>query len=197
MTGTTGGGDPGWGKPVRRFLPLALMPMLVVNRSSGGEPPILTLRTAFLAFVGGLFGFLIVLLLLFPLTSDGPTDPVVYALVGIGPFTLLAVPWARRRLVDTCAPPAELAEVYRTTMFLSIAFVESAALFGFVASFLADAAWPYVVGFAVALVGFAAIAPTDGRLRGLDDALARRGCHPSLRAGILDPAADLGGDDVT
>lgn len=188
------GTDPGWGKPLRRFLPFVLMPALITRRRADGEPEIVVLRTAFLAFVAALFGFLTVLLVLFPLTSDGPTDPLVHVLVGVGPFTLAAVPWARRRLLDACAPPAELADSYRTSVFLAIAFVESAALFAFVATFLAEAVWPYLVGMSVSLIGFAAIAPTTGRVRTLDEDLARRGCQHSLRAALFDPASSGPGE---
>lgn len=188
--------DPGWGKPLRRFLPFVLMPALLTKRRGDGEPEILVLRTAFLAFVAALLGFLTVILVLFPVTTDGPIDPLVYALVGAGPFTLTAIPWARRRLLDACAPPAELAANYRTSVFLAIAFVESAALFAFVATFLAGVAWPYLVGMSVSLVGFAAIAPTTGRVRSLDEDLTRRGCQHSLRAALFAPGvAGPGADD--
>lgn len=180
--------DPGWGTAVRRFLPFVLMPALVTKLRSD-QPPVVLLRAAFLAFVTALFGFLVVLLFLFPLTAAGPTDPIVYALVAVGPLTLAAIPWARGRVTGACAPPSELAQAYSTSVFLSIAFAESAALLGFVASFLADALWPYVTGMLVSLVGFAAIAPTAGRLEKLDAELSRRGCQHSLRAGLFTPGS--------
>ncbi|MDP9022092.1 MAG: hypothetical protein M3N57_05205, partial [Actinomycetota bacterium] len=151
--------DPGWRQAVRRLLPFFLMPVLVTKKSSSDEPRIVVLRTVFLAFVVGLFGFLIVVSVLFPLTSAGRVEAVVYALVGVGPLTLTAIPWARRRLLDFCGTPSELAGTYTNSVFLSIAFVESAALSGFVATFLAEAVWPYLVGMLVALVGFSALAP--------------------------------------
>lgn len=176
--------DPGWGRPLRRFLPFIIIPVLVVKRSSSDEQRIVQLRTAFLAFVGALFALLAVLAVLFPFTTDGPVDPVVYALVAIGPATWAAIPWTRNKLLGFCGPPSQLAGAYVTGLFINIAFIESAALFGFVAAFLADALWPYAVGMAVALVGFAAIAPTAQRIRDLDERLSTRGCAHSLRTGL-------------
>lgn len=46
------------------------------------EPPIVALRAVFLAFVTALFAFLLVSVMLFPLTSSGPADPTVYVMVG-------------------------------------------------------------------------------------------------------------------
>lgn len=165
-----------------------LMPVVVTKKSSSDEPRILVLRAIFLAFVAALFGFLMVLLVMFPLTSTGPVDAVVYALVAVGPLTLTAIPWARRRLLDFCGTPSELAGADATSVFLSIAYVESAALFAFVATFLAEALWPYLVGMLVALAGFAALAPTSGRIRRLDERLSTRGCHHSLRVGLFVPS---------
>lgn len=184
MTDGAVANDPGWGTAVRKFLPFILMPVLITKLRSD-EPPVVLLRAAFLAFVAALFGFLAVLLMLFPLTTASPTDPVVYALVAVGPLTLAAIPWARGRATAECAPPSELAQAYTTSVFLSIAFTESAALFGFVATFLAEALWPYLIGMLVSLVGFAAIAPTTARLGKLDAELSRRGCQHSLRTGLF------------
>lgn len=176
--------DPGWGTAARRFLPFILLPALATKKAAPDEPRIVALRTAFLAFLAALLGFLVVLVVLFPLTSPRPVDAIVYGLVAVGPLTLAAIPWGRSRLLRFCGTPSELAGVYASTMFISVAFVESAALFGFVATFLAEALWPYLAGMLFALIGFAAIAPTSDRIRRLDENLSRRGCHRSLRAGL-------------
>lgn len=191
MTNGRGPEDPGWGKAIRRFLPFVLMPVLIAKKPPEGEPRIVMVRTAFLAFFAALFALLAVLPALFPLVAAAPADPVVYALIAIGPFTLAAVPWARNRLLSSCAPSSELARAYTTSIFLSIAFVESAAMYGFVASFIAEAVWPYLVGMLVSAVGLAAIAPTSGRIRHLDESLSRRGCRHSLKVALFDP--DNGG----
>ncbi|MDP9021118.1 MAG: hypothetical protein M3N57_00155, partial [Actinomycetota bacterium] len=98
--------------------------------------------------------------------------------------------WARRRLLDFCGTPSELAGTYTSNVLLSIAFVESAALSGFVATVLAEAVWPYLVGMLVALVGFSALAPTSGRIRNLDESLSTRGCRHSLRVGLFVPSEE-------
>lgn len=68
-----------------------------------------------------------------------------------------------------------------------IAFAELAALLGFVAAFLAEGVWPYVIGMLVSFVGFGLIAPTASRIRRLDESLSSRGCTESLRAALYTP----------
>lgn len=177
------GRDPGWRKAARRFLPFVVLPVAARTRMAS-EPPIVMLRTTFLAVVGGLAGFLAVLVALFPVATTKPENLLVYALVAVGPFMLAAIPLARRRVSTLCEPPAKLAEAYVTSVFVSIAFVESAALVAFVATFLAESVWPYLVGIFVSTIGLVAIAPTATRVRSLDEALSQRGCPHSLSDGL-------------
>lgn len=170
--------DPGWvPRPWWRLLTVVFAPAA----NAGGGPPVVRVRTAMIAFVGGLLAILPVVALLFPLTSGQPVEPAVWALLTVGvTATLAGAPWARRRSLS-CESPELLADSYSTTVFIGVAFAESAALLGFIASFIADAYWPYLAGAAASALGFAQIAPTSSRIARRDEQLRSGGCRHSLR----------------
>lgn len=178
--------DPGWRPVLRKILPWVIVPGGIgrLSRTGDGQPPVLAARAVFLSFVIALVMFLVVLMFILPLSSgeDAPTG--VYLLLAAGPISVAFVPWARRRLLGSCGTRTELAGHYATSLFLGIAFAELAALLGFVAAFLAEAVWPYVIGMLVSFAGFGLIAPTAARIRRLDENLSSRGCTESLRAAL-------------
>lgn len=169
------------------FIPFALF---FRARARDGEPRIVVIRTVFVAFIGALLLFAVVLMFMHPLVSRQPVPVVVYALLAVGAVSLSFIPWMKRRLLNCCGPPDELAQTYASTFFLGIAFAESPALLAFVATFLAEALWPYLVGMAVSFVGFGTLAPTATRIGRLDDSLSARGCPHSLRAGLFSAGDD-------
>lgn len=181
--------DPGWRPVFRKILPWIIMPWGIgrLSKDGEGQPPVLAARAVFLSFVLALVMFLVVLLLILPLSSGEDLSPGVYLLLAAGPIAAAFVPWARRRLLGSCGSRTELAGHYATSLFLGIALGELAALLGFVAAFLAGAAWPYVIGMLVSFVAFGLIAPTASRIRRLDEGLSSSGCTTSLRAALYTP----------
>lgn len=181
--------DPGWRAIVLQMLPRFVLPVGFGRspKSGDGRPPVLAARGVFLAFVSAVLTFLLVLPYIHPVVSDRQVPAAVYLLLGVGPVAVGFVPWARRRLLDTFDEEGGLARHYATSFFLGIALAETPALLAFVATFLAEAVWPYVVGMLVSLGGFAMIAPTGTRIRRLDESLSSRGCNESLRAALYTP----------
>jgi hypothetical protein len=136
--------------------------------------------------------YLAVLTFIRPFTSGQGVPSSVYLLLLAGPVSVAFVPWAKRHLLTSCGS-SELAGHYATSFLLGIAFAELAALLGFVASFLAGAVWPYVIGMLVSFVGFGLVAPTASRIRRLDESLSSRGCTESLRTALYTPKGDEDG----
>jgi hypothetical protein len=183
--------DPGW-----RLSPWQLVVLLVPVAGMAyrrrliareGADGLLVIRLLFLSFASSLvvFGFLVILVG----DLDGTVSPNTYAagLVPAGILTLLA-PELLRRPLD-CTSETSLASTYRTTFFLRIAFAESAALFGFVGTFVTGARWMYFVGAAFTAVGMARAAPTRGSFERMQAELGSAGCHRSLIAAIRGTAA--------
>lgn len=81
-----------------------------------------------------------------------------------------------------CSSKQALAESYRKSFFLSVALAELVALVAFMASFVADAGWHFLLGAAFLAIGFAWLALTTGRLARRQEDLGRTGCELSLRA---------------
>lgn len=160
-------------------------PGLAGKSDTDEGPPIVRLRTVFLAFVYSVVLIAAVLAVVFPLSAPGSTHVSVYVLVTVAPLSLSAIPLMTGRLLGFCGGPVDLANAYTTILFVNIAFVEAAGVLGLVAAFIADALWPYLVGMAVALVGFVVIAPTRARIQRLDSRLSARGCDQSLRTGLF------------
>ncbi|MBW3662889.1 MAG: hypothetical protein KY469_07295 [Actinobacteria bacterium] len=186
--------DPGW-RPALSGLLLLFVPfvhlvrMRALRKDDASTPSITQLRSVFLSFGASNALFLVVLLFIFP--SDEPaqasTGAVAAGVVGLGIVALGGVWWARRLPLD-CSGASELARSYSTWMFLGIAFAESAALFGFVGSFLVEALWPYLIGLVLAAIGLASIAPTRGDIERREATLRASGCDRSLAAAIYGQA---------
>lgn len=177
-------GESGWGSAWVRSLPFVSSPGLARKREAD-EPQIVRLRTAFFAYASPLVVLAAVLAMVLPLAAPGSPPVLVYVLVAIAPLSLVSIPWTTHRLLDFCGTPEDLADVYTTTLFFSIAFAESAGVLGLVAAFLAQSLWPYLVGMVIALIGFVVIAPTRARIQRLDDRLSARGCEQSLCVGLF------------
>jgi F0F1-type ATP synthase membrane subunit c/vacuolar-type H+-ATPase subunit K len=163
------GDDPGWGL------------------RAGRRAPVSVLRMILLVVLQALVLLLVVLAVLMPVRDPAvAVDPVVYALLGLSLAGPVGGMWTRRRPLQ-CAEPANLAGQYQTLFFVGLALSESAALFGFVAAFLADGYWPYLVGVALSGIGFALIAPTRVDIARRDEQLSMSGCPTSLRQALSSP----------
>jgi MFS family permease len=170
MYGYGPGDDPGWGL------------------RAGRRAPVSVLRIIFVVVLQALALLLVVLVVLMPVRDPAAVvDPVVYALLALSLAGPLGGLWTRRRRLE-CGEPANLAQQYQAVFLVGLALSESAALFGFVASFLADGYWPYLVGVALSGVGFGLIAPTRSDIARRDEQLTFSGCPTSLRQALYNPA---------
>jgi hypothetical protein len=186
--------DPGWGISWRTLL-YALVPQLGMARDrrmaeTGTIDGLLALRRVFVSFVIAivLMGVVVVFLDSGGEPPDDPQTAVAVVLLALGAGSATIGPRLARPL--DCTSDATLANGYRTRFFLRIAFSEAAALLGFVAFFLTSAWWPYPLGAAIALAGFARAAPTAAHLAADQDELATRGCGRSLVNALRHPSAD-------
>lgn len=185
--------DPGWGFSSKDAVGLVFPPLLLLRHGggggkrlrSGGRPPILVLRLIFVVIVQALVALFVVLVFVLPF-NDPVEDlsPVVYAALAVGLSGPAGAWWARQRTLE-CGDLDHLARQYATAFFVGVALTESAALFGFVASFLAGGWWPYLVGVALSAIGFALIAPTEAHVARSDRRVMTSGCATSLREALF------------
>jgi F0F1-type ATP synthase membrane subunit c/vacuolar-type H+-ATPase subunit K len=130
--------DPGWWSALRVLVPFAV---LSKRARQPGPNALVPLRMIFLSFVMALllFGFLLIFI-----TGGAEKKDVSPALVGgviaAGLIGVAGARWSQRRpLVITSA--ADLANSYRTNMFVGIALSEPAALLAFVACMITGRLW--------------------------------------------------------
>lgn len=173
--------DPGWPRrPSVRALAAALIPGLLTTVSQDpSRPTITTLRQIFLGFVGALVVIGALLLVLVEVPGDLDEGPMLWLLLLVGTVTAVAGSDAARRRPIVCTEPARLARQVTAMTFLALATANTAALTGFVAAFLADAFWPYLIGLVPTAFGLARTAPTRARVHELDRRLDLVGCDRS------------------
>jgi hypothetical protein len=108
--------------------------------------------------------------------------PVEADPVASGALTLAAIATAAGVRIGRRPLPTDgdATMAFRTRMFVSIAVLNTGALIGFVAAFLVEAAWPYLVAAVLSLIGFALTAPTEARVRAEQQDLQRRGSTSDL-----------------
>ena len=167
------GDDPGWRPSL-----VVLIPYAVLFTRRKQRDPITTVRILYLAFVSALALYGFVLSFLAPFRSEH--DGLGWA-IGIGALALANLVIARsveRPL--SCDSEAALAGSYRTRLFVRLAFAESTALLGFVASFLIDGNWIYFFAVLCSLPAFIRLAPTKAAFIRDQDELTNRGCALSL-----------------
>jgi hypothetical protein len=179
--------DPGW-RGSWRGLAWMFLPGAAARRPERlGPDPLSALRALFVSFCSALVLFGVVLVVLDGSTGVGGGDGVATSTASAVVAALGVVVVAAAELIPRpldCADEESLAASYRTRFFLRLALSESAALTGFVASFLAGSVVPYLVGLAVAGVGFARLAPTQAHLEADQERLNTQGCARSLLAAL-------------
>jgi hypothetical protein len=177
--------DPGWS--LRPVMLLWFVPGLGLwmrrRRLRAAGDGLFAIRELFLSFCTALILFGVVILFLDLERTDSPSPSVIAVALAIyWVVTEVAVRTIRRPL--DCASEQSLAESYRVRFFLRLAFAESIALFGFVATFMTGATWLYFFALVFTAVGFAQLAPTRANLRRLQEELTSAGCHRSLVAAL-------------
>jgi F0F1-type ATP synthase membrane subunit c/vacuolar-type H+-ATPase subunit K len=185
--------DPGW--PGGSRVLLGMVPFagpLLFRRAfdPSSAPPITMLRGILLTVVSALPLLLAVLVFALPAELGGTEDPAVWVLLGAGTAAAIGGGLFARRRVPTCGGPTEMAGEFRATFFVGVAMAESAALLGFVASFLVSAIWPFVVGLVPSAIGFTLFAPTRARIAANEQQLRAAGCPHSLADALYQPPGD-------
>ena len=120
-----------------------------------------------------------------PATAIGPVEGaiggLVLAAIGIG-----GARWNRDRPY-ACVPADELRGAFTSRMFFGIAISDLPALLSFVAAFVYEEGWLYLVGLAISLVGLALSAPSQANIERVDAKLRADGCPHTLAAALTDP----------
>ena len=166
--------DQGW-----RFL-------FATNRS----PPLTQLRVVFTAVVLGAVPFLFLLSLVIDPEDQwrGELEPdwTLWILFAVVAAALLSVGWARDRRLSGTTTQA-LARSYITRFFVGIGLADSSALLGVAIAFATSRVWPYLVGLAASLTGFAMMAPTARSIQRDEERLRARGSPVSLWDALTRP----------
>ena len=153
--------DPGW-RPVLRYLPLLLVPVLGIKRMAAQTSGLTSLRLLWARFVIVLALLWLPVLLLGP-DLNGPlaalTAMVLTAVGGV--FAQLLAP----RLVPTpdLRTSTTLVDSYQRATLIRVALAGVAALIGFVLFVASGSSLVYGVGFVVSLAGMIDAAPRTRR----------------------------------
>ena len=182
------GEDPGWRHSLVGLI--LLMPgisLVLAQRRAGQVDGLVLLRTVYLSFVSALVAIALVIAVILGIPADPETSQGVgvatIIVVVVGLISLVGARQFSNRALE-CNSEEDLAESYRKSFFLGVALAELVALVAFVASFVVDVGWLYLLGAAFSAIGFVWLAPTVGHLARRQDDLSRAGCQFSLRAAI-------------
>jgi hypothetical protein len=154
----------------------------LAGRAVGHAGDVLTAtRQVFIGFVGALVLFQVVLVFIGtdPAIEPSATFALVLLAVGVVNVFVVSPSLVRKQPLDGSSP-GKLLATYRTRFFLQVAFAESAALFGFVAFFVANEWWVYPASLVSAFTGFARLAPTRANLAKDQASLRSSGSNLSL-----------------
>ncbi len=184
--------DPGWLPSLRYAIPFVSPFLMHSPRFRDRTNPLVSMRGIILSHVVSLFALLIPLL--FVAGGLERHRSAAFALLIIGDAALAAagVSQVRRRPFDTRSE-TDLAAQYRGLLFIGIGLVESIALVGFVGVFVTGHLWTYLLGMALSLAGFAAIAPTRRDIERRQARLDEAGTALSLGRALTEPASGGGG----
>jgi F0F1-type ATP synthase membrane subunit c/vacuolar-type H+-ATPase subunit K len=167
------GEDPGWRPSLRVLIPYA-----VFFQRGKRRDPITTTRILYVTFLMALALYGFVLSFSAPFRSDHDGLGWAIAIGALAFVNLVLVGRVERPL--SCESEAALAGSYRTRLFVRLAFAESTALLGFVASFLIDGNWIYFFAVLCSLPAFVRLAPGKAAFIRDQDELTNRGCALSV-----------------
>jgi MFS family permease len=159
-----------------------------VNRRHSGRSGIATLRLTFVMFAGSslLLGF--VLTLIDEPESQEPAArfATFVAIAGVAGVALCVRSGSRP--LDA-SDQATLVASYAAQYFVGMAFAQLPVIAGFVGATVTGHGWMYGLGLAFAVVGFAFVAPTNGRIRRRDEQLVAAGSAFRLSEALQAPPA--------
>jgi drug/metabolite transporter (DMT)-like permease len=178
-----------------RGLPAVLVPALAARRAAHGRVSTLRLvRTLFVTYLIAIVligGVVAVLTLASDRTSSASTGAVAGVATAVAVIGAISVGCSRLVRPDAdCSSDQALATWYRRRFFLRIALSELAALIGFAGFILIWTGWIYPIGLAIALVGFAAAAPTDTHIERDDQRLRATACQRNLLSALKRSGSD-------
>ena len=167
------GDDPGW-------------PWEKRNRGGGPKSSLVALRIIFSAFVTGvtLFG-LVSLLTVSGSKKEQPDQSIVVPLILLGITVVLVVVAAALRKPLDASDESTLATSYRGKVIIRAAIAEGAALLGIVGFMATGQWWMAPVVLVIAVVGFAATAPTAAAVEREQQLLIAQGSPLSLTTAML------------
>jgi F0F1-type ATP synthase membrane subunit c/vacuolar-type H+-ATPase subunit K len=171
--------DPGWPSPGQILR--ALVPGYLQTLSRRGDQ-LVALRAVFVSFSSSLVLFGVVLAFI---GTAGETHVMPWlALVLVAAVATSTGARVTAQPLD-CTSEATLARTYRTRFFLTMAFSQSVALFGFVFAFIGAPVWIYDIAAVFAILRmWTAEPPTPQRLAQHQAALEASGCQVSLVAAL-------------
>lgn len=161
--------DPGWFRAGRGYF-----------GSRSGLDGIVALRIVFLSLTVAALLILFVLTLIFD-DVGVPSPALLIGITGLGAVAAFAARRISRAQLDP-NDAAAAAAMYRSRFFLAFAINEAPLLLSFVACFLTDELWPYLVELPIFLIGMAGIAPGRSNLERIERDLMSQGAAFSLRA---------------
>lgn len=120
--------------------------------------------------------------------ADGGIAPVAALVAG---FVLAAIGiggalWNRNRDY-VCVPADELQRLFATRVFVGIAISDLPALLSFVAAFIFEEGWRYLLGLAISLVGLVLSAPSRANVERVNAKLRAQGCPHALADSLAEP----------
>jgi hypothetical protein len=124
-----------------------------------------------------------------PWTAEGPDGGIAPEAALAGGLVLAALGiggalWNRRRDY-ACVPVDELQQRFATRMFVGIAIGDLPALLSFVAAFVFEQGWLYLVGLAISLVALGSCAPSRANVERVDAKLRAQGCTHALGESLV------------
>jgi hypothetical protein len=119
-----------------------------------------------------------------PWTAENPGDGIAPLVALVGGLALAAIGiggarWNRDRDY-ACVPADELRRLFASRIFYGIAISDLPALLSFVAAFVYEEGWLYLVGLAISLIGLALSAPSRTNIERVDAKLRAHGCPHTL-----------------
>lgn len=181
--------DPGW-RAALTWQTLLLPFPRIITKADG----LTAARGMFVSWtLAEVWIVVVVRLVLGDTSGDGSVDPQVAA-AGVclfGVLSLVLVRWAATKPLDAGSEES-LATSFHAAFLLQLALSQAAFLMGFVAAFVAQRWWLILVGIPFMAVGFAAAAPTSGKLRRLQERLRRDGSTLDLVTVLLSQRPQVG-----
>lgn len=159
---------------------------LQARRTKARGDGLAMIRQVWTSFVLGLLMIGVVSVIVAPTLAATSAVPWLLVLVVVTIGELIAEGWVLSRPLG-CDSLVALASSFRSRFFLAIAFSQSIALMGFVATMVSGQWWLYWLALPFSAIGHLRVAPTRSKLEGLQDTLRDRGCALSLVRALRSP----------